>query len=248
MNMKTTKRRTLSTKLAGALMLLLAATVGTGSVSAQKTDCDAACVQAKVDRHLILMGEFDNDEILAASLRDLIAIGEPALRATEDTYASWSRVEEPEPQGDARPAEMRWRAIHLMGSLSQHDAVPSLFKIAATPLPDPRLDEDAFADEVRIQLRAVAGLEKLGAVDELKELYSMGGVLRNATATSLFELGVNVGNVTKTDARTALAEEKIEPSNGNPKAEMPVRGGKPGSRTFEMKPKLDTPAAEQPKN
>ena len=161
--------------------MLLVAVIATGGPAAAQERCDSACLQDKVDRHLLLMGEFDNEAALTASLRDLIASGAPVLRTVEDTYAKWSRVEVTEPDGSARPGEMRWRVVYLLGSLGMRDAVRPLYEIAKAELPDPRLDEQTFADELRIQLRAVAGLESLGAIDELRGLYRAGGLLRNAT-------------------------------------------------------------------
>jgi len=217
---KTTSRKTYAKRM-GAAMLLVAA-IAIGGPAAAQERCDSACLQDKVDRHLLLMGEFDNEEALTASLRDLIASGAPVLRTVEETYAVWSRVEATEPDGSARPGEMRWRVVYLLGSLGMRDAVRPLYEIAKAELPDPRLDEQAFADELRIQLRAVAGLESLGAIDELRDLYRAGGLLRNATAASLFVLGENVGDVRRIDARTALAEERIEPTNFNPDAGRPA--------------------------
>jgi hypothetical protein len=243
MNMKTT-----GIKIVGAVMLLLAATVATDSAIAQTVGCDATCIQAKVDHHLLLMGEFGNDEALAASLRDLIATGTPVVPVVGDTYNTWLRSEAPDPQGSAQPSEMRWRAVHLLGSLTMRDAIPLLYDIAKIPLPDPRLDEDAFGDEVRIHLRAIAGLERLGAVDELKDLYSLGGVLRNSTAASLFVLGVNVGNVSRLDARTALAKETVDSTDYHTGTGRPPQLDKPGSRTFRVIPRFDTPATVLPKN
>ena len=236
----------MNAKIVGAALLLMAATLATGPVAAQKDSCDEACVRAKVDRHLLLMGEFDNDRELDASLRDLAASGPQAVRAAVDTYEAWSRVERPDADAAAGPAEMRWRAVYLLGSLGLRDAVAQLSAIAGAPLPRPELDEDAFSDEVRIQMRAVAGLENLGAVDPLRDLYNRGGVLRNATAASLFELGVNVGGVSRIDARTALAEEKVDPKIYNPNQGRAPQLEKPGSPRFQMTPRFDTPAA--PKN
>jgi hypothetical protein len=236
----------MKTKITGAAVLLLAATLATGPVAAQRDSCDEACVQAKVDRYLLLIGEFDNDAELEASLRDLAAAGPQAVRAAAGAYEAWSRVERPEPDGAARPAEMRWRAIYLLGALGMRDAVAQLSTIAETPLPRPEGDEEAFGDEVRIHLRAIAGLENLGAVDELRRLYDRGGVLRNAMAASLFELGVNVGGVTRIDARTALAEEKVDSKIYNPNQGRAPQPEKPGSPRFEMTPRFDTPPV--PKN
>jgi hypothetical protein len=234
-------------KYVGAVMLLIAAAMATGPADAQ-IRCDAACMQTQVDRHLVLMGELDNDEALATSLRGLIVLGTPVVQIVGDTYYHWARIEVTDPQGDARPAEMRWRAAHLLGSLEMRDAVAWLYDIAKTPLPDPERGEESFGDEVRIRLRAVAGLEKLGAVDQLADLYAAGGVLRNSTAASLFVLGVNVGNVRRVDARTALAEEAVDPTDYNPNTGRPPQRYLPGSPNFRVTPRADTPTAEIPKN
>lgn len=223
----TMRKRTLSLQSAGAALLLIAAAAA--PAVAQRDACDAACIQAKVDRHLLLMGEFGNEEAMTASMRDLVAIGTPVVPVVVDTYDAWTRLEEPDPLEDERPAEMRWRAVYLLGDLRMRDGVRALYDIAKTPMPDPRLDEDAFADEMRIHLRAVAGLETLGAIDELRDLYADGGVLRNATAASLFVLGENVGGVRRIDARRALAEETVDPRIINPTP--PARRDIPGSRT-----------------
>jgi hypothetical protein len=236
----------MNTKIVGAVMLLIAATLATGPVAAQKDTCDTDCVRAKVDRHLLLMGEYDNEEQLEASLRALVAAGPQVVEIAAGTYEAWSRVELPEPDGGVTPGEMRWRAVYLLGSLGMRDAVRNLYSIAQAPLPRPELDEDAFGDEVRIRLRAVAGLENLGAVDELRRLYDGGGVLRNSTAASLFVLGVNVGGVYRTDARTALAEEKVDSKDYNPNQGRPAQPELPGSPTFQVTPRRDTPAT--PKN
>ena len=228
----TMRKRTLSLQYVGATLLLIAAAAA--PAVAQRDACDAACIQAKVDRHLLLMGEFGNEEAMTASLRDLVAIGTPVVQVVVDTYDAWTRIEEPDPLRDERPAEMRWRTVYLLGELGMRDGVRALYEIAKTPLPDPRLDEEAFADEMRLHLRAVAGLENLGAIDELWDLYSDGGVLRNATAASLFVLGVNVGGVRRVDARTALAEETVDARVVNPTP--PARREIPGLRTSPPQP------------
>jgi len=234
----------MKTKIIGAAMLLLAAALATGPAAAQK--CDETCVRAKVDRHLLLMGGFDNDAALDESLRDLVASGSRAVRAATDAYDAWSRAERPEPTGGASPAEMRWRAVYLLGSLGLRDGAAELTAIANTPLPSPEIGEDAFTDEVRIRMRSIAGLENLGAVDALRDLYVRGGVLRNAAAASLFELGVNVGGVTRIDARTALAEERMDPRIYNPNEGRPAQLDLPGSPRFRVTPRPDTPST--PKN
>ncbi len=88
--------------------------------------CDAVCLQAKVDHHLtVLMAEIGPSEVapqkreeaMQASLRDLAAAGPAAVRAAREAYDHWSREEAPEPTTGARPGEMRWRAVYLLGSL-----------------------------------------------------------------------------------------------------------------------------------
>ena len=162
-----------------SLLVLLTAAVAVAQTAAT-VRCDAACVQAKVERHLRLMWEFGNEEALQASLKELMALGPPAVRATRDAYNQWSRAQESDARGTemagetgARAGEMRWRAVHLLGSLGSREAVPSLYDIARTPLPDPRCKSETFyADEYRVRLRAIAGLENLKAVDELKDLHA----------------------------------------------------------------------------
>ena len=81
-----------------AAVLLLAAVVATGPAAAQ-VRCDTTCIHNKVNQHLQLMGEFNDDEALTASLRGLIAIGTPVVRVVQDTYSTWLRTEEPDPLG-----------------------------------------------------------------------------------------------------------------------------------------------------
>jgi hypothetical protein len=128
-----------------------------------------------------------------------------------------------------------------MGTLSIPDAIPTLFEIARRPLPDPRAGENEYADEYRIRLRSIVGLEKLKAVDELKQLHELGGVLRNPTAASLFVLGVNVGRVSRVDVKKALAEDTADYKDHNPGKGRPAQAIKPGRERTSPKRRPDTP-------
>jgi len=203
--------------------------------------CDALCLEEKVTRHLILMWELGSDEALQASQRELIAFGPRTVRIAFDVYNHWSSVREPDPKLGARPGEMRWRAVEFLGNLGSPEAVPALYEIARATLPDPRADEHRFADEYRIRLRAIAGLEKLKAAAELRELHSRGGVLKNATATSLFVLGVNVGGVRMVEAVAALKEDKADSKDYHPSKARAPQPLKPGSQKFKVTPRPDTP-------
>lgn len=225
-----------------------------GTPPADGAKCDAACLRSKVDRHLsVLMAEIGpaevapqrREEAVQSSLKDLAGSGPSAVRAARDSYARWTREEAPDPATGARPGEMRWRAVHLMGSLGLPDAIPTLYEIARTPLPDPQASEKRYADEVRIRLRAIAGLENLKAVDQLKDIYEMGGVLRNPAAASLFELGVNVGRVSRADAKAALAKEPADSKDHNPNKGRPAQVEKPGSPKAAVKRRTDTPNVER---
>lgn len=203
--------------------------------------CNRVCLQAKVDRHLLLMGEFGSDERLQSSLRDLIAEGPPIVRVVQDTYNHWSRPENYNPKAGVPPAEMRWRAVHLLGRLAFADARRFLYEIARKPLPDPRKGEIKFADEYRVVLRAIGGLEALKATDELKALHELGGVLSNPTAVSLFELGVKVGDVSRVDVRKALAEDTADYKDFNPGKGRAPQLKKPGKYKTQPKRRPDTP-------
>jgi len=191
------------------------------------------------------MGEFDHERALQASLKELSAAGPPVVRVVRDTYNQWSRAEGPDPKFGVDPGDMRWRAVHLLGSLGIPDAIRSLFAIAKTPLPDPRRSEEAYADEYRIRLRAIAGLEKLKAVPELKELHEIGGVLRNPAATSLFVLGTNVGGVSRVNVKTALAEDTADSKDYNPGKGRVAQPDKPGSPKSSVKRRPDTPTVKK---
>jgi hypothetical protein len=196
--------------LTALAMIAFGATAGPRSANTsnqlQTRNCDQLCLQTKVNKHLMLMGEFGSDEALEASLKDLRAAGQPLVHIVQESYRNWS-VSPGMMEGNARPAEMRWRAIHLLGSLDSKEAIPFLYELAKKPLPDPKAGEILLDDEYRLRLRAIGGLEKLKATTELKTLYDLGGVLRNPTAASLYELGINVGGVSKVDVNSALADE-----------------------------------------
>lgn len=211
------------------------------SQTATQAKCDRACLQAKVNRHLLAMGEFGGDDALQFSGRELAAAGPPLVRVVQDTYNDWSRSENYNPKEGVRPAEMRWRAVHLLGTLNIPDAGPFLFEIAKTTLPDPRRNELKYADEYRILLRAIAGLENLKAIDELKELHELGGVLSNPTATSLFVLGVKVGRVSRVDAKKALAEDTADYKDHKEGKGRQPQKAKPGREKTSPKRRPDTP-------
>jgi len=211
------------------------------SASQTPAKCGRACLQAKVDRHLFLMGEFGRDDALQSSLKELVAAGPPVVRVVQDTYNRWSRPESYNPKTGLRPGEMRWRALYLLGSLNSADATPFLYEIARKPLPDPRQGEIAFADEYRLCLRAIGGLEKLKATAELKDLHELGGVLRNPTAVSLYELGINVGGVSRVDVKKALAEDTADYTDFKPGKGRPPQLKKPGREKTQPTRRPDTP-------
>jgi hypothetical protein len=213
--------------------------------AATESQCDRDCEARRlVDRHLALMGEFNNDRAVEASLRKLVSLGQPAVRATADAYDDWRRAEyTPSPlPTPTRPGEMRWRATMLLGVLGVDDARRPLYDIARHEDLDPRHGEQAYADDHRVKLRAIAGLVQLKAVEELKQLHERGGTLSNATAAALFELGINVGNVRLVDAKTALAEAKVDSRDHKPGKGRPAQIETPGSPRFKVKPRADTPA------
>ena len=222
---------------------------------AAAAEAQVANLEAKVDHHLtVLMAEIGPAEVapekredaMRASLRDLAAAGPAAVRAAREAYDRWSRAKAPDPATAVRPGEMRWRAVHLLGSLGQRDAIPTLHRIARTPLPEPlAVSEQFYGDEYRIRLRAIAGLENLKAIDELKDIYEAGGVLRNPAAASLFELGINVGRVRRVDAKTALQRDAASPKDHHPNKGRAPQAEKPGSPRADVKGRPDTPSVER---
>src|SRR5688500_4880340 len=164
------------------------------------------------------------------------------VSVVQDTYTRRTGPAGADLEIGPSPAEMRWRAVHLLGSLRQADAIPVLFEIAKRPLPRPQTNEKAFADEFRVQLRCVAGLENLRAVDELKQLFESGGLLRNPAAASLYVLGVNVGNIRRVPARRALAEDVADSKDHNPGKRLPPDWGRPGRGRTNPNRRPDTPS------
>ena len=249
----------------GAIALLLAIVAGpagSDDLVPQKApsasagpgaDCDRVCtMRRQVDRHLALMGEIgdENEKALQASLRELTALGPPVVRVVHDAYNDWSRTKEADEAAPARPGEMRWRAAYLLGVLGLPDAKRLLYDIARREGPDPRRNEIDYADEHRVKLRAVAGLEQLKAVEELKALHERAGTLSNATAAALFELGVNVGRVSRVDARTALAKDVADPKDYKPnkgRPPQPSRPGEAGAPDVKVHPRPDSPKPRSPK-
>lgn len=247
----------MNTRTIGLLLVLVSGTAAGDDLVPQKAppapaepsaDCDRVCtMRVQVDRHLALMGEIgeDTEKRLQASLRELAALGPPVVRVVHDAYNHWSRTRTPDEAAPAAPGEMRWRAAHLLGVLGFPDAKRLLYDIARREDPDPRKSEVDFADDHRVKLRAIAGLEQLKAVEELKALHERGSTLSNATAAALFELGVNVGRVSRVDARTALARDVADPKDQKPSQGRPAQPLKPGAPGFKVQPRPDTPAGKE---
>jgi hypothetical protein len=219
---------------------------GTGETAPrqpQRQECDLPCIQNKVNLYLGMMGEFDNEKELQGSLRELVSLGPQVADVVLNTYQNWSKPGVADRRQVARPAEMRWRAVHLLGDLGQAGSIRPIYEIAALALPTAKDNEFGYADEYRIRLRAIVGLQKLKAVDELKRLHAQAGPLKNATATSLFELGLNVGGVSRTDVRTALAEDQADPKDYNPNRGRIAQRTKPRIEgKLDIKRREDTPA------
>jgi hypothetical protein len=248
-----------NTRTIGLLFVLAAGTAVGDDLVPQKeppagtqpnADCDRVCMMRKqVDRHLALMGEIgeDAEKAVQASQRELVALGPPVVRVVHDAYNYWTRTKTPGEAAPARPGEMRWRAAYLLAELGFPDAKRLLYDIALRDGLDSRTSEVDFVDEHRVKLRAVAGLERLKAVEELKVLHARGGTLANATAAALFEVGVNVGRVTRIDARTALAKDIASPADYKPgkgRPPQPIRPGEPLAPDFKVQPRPDSPKAK----
>lgn len=212
------------------------------AVESQAVECSKECILAMVNRQLSLMGEFGNEEEFVRALRELVAVGPAVVPVVAEVYKAWSVSVPPDKAESARPGEMRWRAAHLLGLLGSRDGIKPLNEIATTKLPDPEVDEQLFADEYRVRLRAIAGLEALGAAEQLKAIYSAGDLLRNPAAASLYALGIDVGGIQLIDARKALAEDVADAKDYNPNNGRPAQPEKPGSRAFKVAPRTDTPA------
>ncbi|WP_437307177.1 hypothetical protein [Sorangium sp. So ce388] len=212
------------------------------AVDSQALECSRECILAMVNRQLSLMGEFGNEAEFERALRELVAIGPAVVPVVAEVYKEWSVSAPPDRAESARPGEMRWRAAHLLGLLGFREAIDPLNAIATIPLPDPLKDEHLFADEYRVCLRAIAGLERLHAAAELRAIHDAGGLLRNPAAASLYALGIDVGGIRLIDARRALAEDVADTKDYNPNAGREAQPEKPGSREFRVTPRTDTPA------
>ncbi|MGK3967590.1 hypothetical protein WMF38_25885 [Sorangium sp. So ce118] len=211
-------------------------------VESQAIECARECILEMMNRQLSLMGEFGNDAEFERALRELVAIGPSVVPVVVDVYKEWSVSVPPDRTESARPGEMRWRAAHLLGLLGFREAIDPLNAIATIPLPDPSKDEHLFADEYRVRLRAIDGLERLHAAAELRAIHAAGGLLRNPAAASLYALGIDVGGIRLIDARRALAEDVADIKDHNPNAGREAQPEKPGSREFRVTPRTDTPA------
>lgn len=121
----------------------------------------------------------------------------------------------------SKRARNRWKAVQLLGYVGDKSAIPKLAAIAKTPLPDPK-DENQFQLEYRVRLRAVSGLEKLGAVAELTDIVQSGGMFRGIAGASLYELGVHLPGFRELDAKTVMGNGDPTNVNPNPKT-RPVR-------------------------
>ncbi|KYF50319.1 hypothetical protein BE08_42160 [Sorangium cellulosum] len=213
----------------------------------QSLECDRECMEAMVNKHLAIMGELGDEAAYERSLRELRAIGPEVVRAAVSAYRTWSLSAPPDPEEPARPGEMRWRATHLLGALGFREAIASLDAIAGSPLPEPGpdTDEQLFGDEFRVRLRAIAGLEKLGAAAELRAIYARGDLLRKPAAASLHALGIDIGDIRFVDMKTALAEDVADTTDLNPNAGRPPQPDTPGSREFRVTPRTDTPVLDR---
>ncbi len=229
--------------LALAMMLLF---LVPSMSTAQKEECAEDCIREKVYHHLKLMGELEQDEALEASLHELIELGAPVARVVEDLYNELTRKLRADPRQSAELNSMRWRVVNLMGYLGRPESVLTLYDIARWSLPDPRADENLYAREYRIRLRAVVGLEKLKAIDQLKQLYELGGPLRNAVTASLFELGAELPGTRRVDARAALEQDEADQADYNPNPERKAQPSKPGAKRYKVEPKPDTPKTKPP--
>lgn len=207
--------------------------------------CIGDCIAEKVVEHLNAMDRFDAEEQLQASQKALAALGPTVVRAIFDVYNAHTRPGAQVSHG-VRAGEMRWRAVYLLGVLGIPDAVPILYDIARQPLPDPRAGEQVYADEYRIRLRAIAGLEQAKAVEPLQRLHEPRGPLTNATTAALFVAGVRMPGARLTPALRALGEDRADPADHHPNKERLERQrgrARPGSSKFKPVPREDTPRA-----
>jgi hypothetical protein len=101
--------------------------------------------------------------------------------------------------------EARWRVLYLLGELGDPRVTSLFFDIASADMPNPeRVGEVEYGVEFRLHARAIAGLEKLKAVELLVKLYEENELMRGLAAASLVELGRAPDGVTQVDGVKVL--------------------------------------------
>lgn len=183
----------------------------------------------RLDRHFRLMDAFGAEDELQRSLEELRA--DP--RAAEEVTKLYETLTELAVENKQYFGEARWRALHLLGELRNPEAADFLADVASRPMPRAgEVDETGYRVAFRLRARAIEGLEKLGEVDRLTEIYEEGGIMAGVAAASLYELDAAPDGIVKVDGLEVLGRgdpTDYNPAKGEAGAELPrVRRPTPG--------------------
>ena len=210
-------------KLIPSLMMLLSCNEPGEEPNALEQRSLSETADQKIERHFTLMDQAGTEREWQESIK--------VLKNTPDSVSrllALHQARSTQPNDD--PRRERLKAVHTLGYLGRAEAIPHLARIAEEALPDPAAGGEVFEAEYRVRLGAVAALERLRAGKELRRLYDKGGLLRNATAASLYEIGEKVPGSRLLDPKVVMGPG--DPTDHNPKA---------NPRAIRTKPALATP-------
>lgn len=191
----------------------------------------------RFDEHFGLMDAFGQDEAFSRSLDSL----RKDPRAVSDAMSLYKMLSEEQSEENGFYGEARWRTVQLLGDLKGDESSAFLFDIASADMPDARKVGDLrYKIEYRLRARAVAGLEKHKAVEELERIYKQSRMMRGLAAASLYELGRAPDGIVAIDAIKNMGfgdPKDYNKKKGMPGPESPtLRFRKQGAMATEVVP------------